>query len=213
MAYVTVAATGRDRRLTSIAEAIPRGRPRDRAVDERILRAAVEEIADAGVDAFSMSNCARRARVSKASIYLRWSNAEELITDALASVATWPVVPDLGDLEAELTFLVKSFSGAETWSNIQLLMRFAGEAERHPDLFKAYQEGTVVLGTKRVTEVFGRARARGELPRRADPRVLAIAFMGALSIAQQLAQTSGHRLPTSGRDVVKAFLALRPNGS
>ena len=192
-----------------MTEAMPRGRPRDHAVDERILRAAVHEIADAGVDAFSMSNCARRARVSKASIYLRWSNAEELITDALASVATWPVVPDLQDLERELTLLVKWFSGAEAWSHIQLLMRFAGEAERHPHLFKAYQDGTVVVGTKRVAEVFTRARARGELPRGADPRVLAIAFMGALSIAQQLAQTSGHRLPTSGRDIVKSFLALR----
>ena len=210
MAHVTFPATGRDRTLIPIAEAIPRGRPRDRAVDERILRAAVQEIADAGVDAFSMSNCARRAHVSKPSIYLRWSNAEELITDALASVATWPEVPDLGSLEAELTLLTKSFGGAETWSNIQLLMRFAGEAERHPQMFKAYQEGTVVLGTKRVTEVFTRARTRGELPRRADPRVLAIAFMGALSIAQQLAQTSGHRLPTRGRDIVKTFLALRP---
>jgi AcrR family transcriptional regulator len=192
-----------------MTQAPSRGRPRDRAVDERILRAAVQEIAAAGVDAFSMSNCARRASVSKASIYLRWSNAEELITDALASVATWPVVPDLGDLEAELNLLVKSFSGGEAWSNIQLLMRFAGEAERHPHLFKAYQEGTVVVGTKRVTEVFTRARARGELPRSARAPVLAIAFMGALSIAEQLAQTSGHRLPTTGRDIVKTFLALR----
>jgi AcrR family transcriptional regulator len=190
------------------------GRPRDRAVGERILRAAVQEIADAGVDAFSMSNCARRARVSKASIYLRWPNAEELITAALASVATWPVVPDLGDLEAELTLLATAIGGGrEAWSHIQLLMRFAGEAERHPHLFKAYQEGTVVVGTKRVTEVFARAQARGELPRRADPAILAISFMGALSIAKQLAQTSGHGLPTKGRDIVKSFLALRtPDG-
>ena len=196
-----------------MTEATARGRPRADAVHERILRAAIQEITDAGVDAFSMSNCARRARASKASIYLRWSNAEELITDALASVATWPVVPDLGDLDAELTFLVKSFSGAEAWANIQMLMRFAGEAERHPHLFKAYQEGVVVVGTKRVTEVFTRAHARGDLPRDTDPRVLAIAFIGALSIAQQLAQTSGHRLPTKGREIVKTFLALRTTNS
>jgi Tetracyclin repressor-like, C-terminal domain len=131
----------------------------------------------------------------------------------LASVATWPVVPDLGDLESELTLLVKALGGAEAWSHIQLLMRFAGEAERHPHLFKAYQEGTVIVGTKRVTEVFGRAHARGELPSGADPAVLAIAFMGALSIAQQLAQTSGHRLPTRGRDIVRSFVALRTAAS
>ena len=32
------------------------------------------------IDAFSMSRCARRARVSKASMYLRWANAEDPVS-------------------------------------------------------------------------------------------------------------------------------------
>jgi AcrR family transcriptional regulator len=71
------------------------GRP-PKPVHQRILKAALEEIAEVGVDAFSLSRCARRAHVSKPSIYLRWSNTEELIAAALASLATWPVVADLG---------------------------------------------------------------------------------------------------------------------
>lgn len=176
---------------------------------QRILRAAIEEIATVGVDAFSVSRCARRARVSKPTIYLRWSNTEELVAAALASVATWPAVPDLGSLEAELTVLESWFNGPEAWSNIQLLMRFAGEAERHPELFQTYQERTVIIGTRRVAEVFERAVKRGELTTGVDPGVLAIAFTGALSIAQQLAQTPSDGLPTLSTQVVSTFLALR----
>ena len=190
-------------------QAASRGRPRDPAVDQRIRKAALQEIADVGVDAFSMSSCARRAQVSKASIYLRWPHAEALIIDAMASVSTWPAVPDLGDLEAELHVLAKWFSGSDAWATTQLLMRFAGESARHPHLFQAYQEGTVVVGVKRVTEVFDRAQRRGELASDLDPGILAVAFIGALSIALQLAQTAGHRLPTKNRDIVNGFVALR----
>jgi AcrR family transcriptional regulator len=179
-------------------------------VDERILRAAVQEITAVGVDSFSMSNCARAARVSKASMYLRWSNAEELISDALAAVATWPPVPDLGDLKSELEVLVNSFGSADAWATIQLTMRFAGEASKHPRLFQTFQERTIIVGLRNVTEIFARAIARRELPDRADPAAMALAFTGALSITQQLAQTPGHGLPTTPRHIVDSFLALRP---
>jgi AcrR family transcriptional regulator len=196
--------------VTIQVEPAARGRPRDRGVDERVLRAAVQELGAFGVDAFSMSRCARRARVSKASIYLRWANAQELISDALASVATWPSVPDLGDLRTELDVLVSSFTSADAWANLQLTMRFAGDAELHPQLFQAFQERTVLVGLRHVTDVFTRALRRGELPPGADPAVMGLAFTGALSVAQQLAQTPGHGLPSTPRQVVDTFLALQP---
>jgi AcrR family transcriptional regulator len=196
--------------MTLEVQSAARGRPRDRGVDERILRAAVQELGAVGVDAFSMSRCARRARVSKASMYLRWANAQELVIDALASVATWPSVPDLGDLRSELDVLVRSFARADAWANVQLTMRFAGDAELHPQLFQTFQERTIVVGLRHVAEVFARARARGELSPGADPAVMGLAFTGALSVAQQLAQTPGHGLPSSPQQIVDTFLALYP---
>ncbi len=144
-------------------------------------------------------------------MYLRWSNAEQLMIDALASVATWPRVPDLGDLRSELQTLVQSFSSDDAWATIQLTMRFAGEASKHPRLFQAYQERSIIVGLENVTAVFGRAIARHELPAGADPAALALAFAGALTIAQQLAQTPGHGLPTSPGQIVDSFIALRPD--
>ncbi len=58
--------------------------------------------------------------------------------------------------------------------------------------------------------MFARAVARRDLPTGADPAAMALAFAGALTIAQQLAQTAGHGLPTSPGQIVDSFIALRP---
>jgi AcrR family transcriptional regulator len=207
MGHKPVSAPVGEREIAS-PTASQRGRPRDPAVAQRIRKAALQEIADVGVDAFTMSRCARRARVSKASIYLRWPNAEALIIDVLASVSTWPAVPDLGDLVAELNILTAWFSSSEAWSITQLLMRFAGQSARHPDLFQAHQHGSVVVGVKRVSKVFQRAQQRGEVAPDLDPGLLAIAFIGALSIALQLSQTPGHKLPKESQAVATGFVEL-----
>ncbi|WP_322748994.1 MULTISPECIES: TetR/AcrR family transcriptional regulator [unclassified Frankia] len=185
-----------------------RGRPRSEAAHRRILQAAVEEIAAVGVDAFSVANCARRAYVSKGTIYLRWPNAHELMVDALASVATWPRVADLGGLRAELEAVAGAIADRDWWHDLQMLMRFVGEAERHPRLFQEYEQRTVVVGARNVREVFDRAIARGELPPEVDPGALALAFVGGIMIGQELLQTSGHELPTSPMAIIDTVMVL-----
>lgn len=59
------------------------GRPRDPEVDRRIAQAALDLFADAGWAGFAMETVARRAGVGKASLYLRWSTKEALLTDAV----------------------------------------------------------------------------------------------------------------------------------
>ena len=49
-----------------------RGRPRDPAVDEAILSAAVDLLGEVGYARLTMEQVAERAGVGKASLYLRW---------------------------------------------------------------------------------------------------------------------------------------------
>ena len=63
-----------------------RGRPRDPALDGRILSATRELVAEVGVGSASISAIAGRAGVGKPSIYLRWTSAEELIAAAFDDV-------------------------------------------------------------------------------------------------------------------------------
>src|SRR5258708_34418773 len=62
------------------------GRPRSRAVDRAILRAALELFIDHGVEGASIEKIARRAGVAKTSVYRRWPTRESLLAPAIEAV-------------------------------------------------------------------------------------------------------------------------------
>src|SRR6476619_329607 len=73
--------------MTEIAPAERKpGRPRSAAAEKAILDAALQELAAAGVDGFSVEAVASRAGVGKTTIYRRWSNRDALILDALTAL-------------------------------------------------------------------------------------------------------------------------------
>lgn len=57
-----------------------RGRPRDTAIDERILAAAKAVYSERGGAGFNFDTVARRARVSKDAVYRRYGSRLELLT-------------------------------------------------------------------------------------------------------------------------------------
>jgi len=64
-----------------------KGRPRSEAVSQSILEAALDLIAEHGTIAdVSIERVAELSKVSKASIYRRWSSKEELIAAAFESI-------------------------------------------------------------------------------------------------------------------------------
>jgi AcrR family transcriptional regulator len=69
-----------------------RGRPRDPSVDERVLQATREVVAEVGVCGASMSAIADRAGVGKPTIYLRWPNLPEVIQAATDDVLDSPII-------------------------------------------------------------------------------------------------------------------------
>jgi AcrR family transcriptional regulator len=81
------------------------GRPRDPDVDRRIAQAALDLFADAGWAGFAMETVARRAGVGKASLYLRWSSKEALLTDALTTRLARVADVDTGTLRGDLVEL------------------------------------------------------------------------------------------------------------
>lgn len=59
------------------------GRPRDPAIDRRVLTAARQLLADRGLRAVSLDAVAVLAGVSRSAIYRRWSSSDELLLDAI----------------------------------------------------------------------------------------------------------------------------------
>jgi AcrR family transcriptional regulator len=60
-----------------------RGRPRDPGVDESILSSTLLLLGEVGYAQLTMEQVAARARVGKASLYLRWPSKVALVADAV----------------------------------------------------------------------------------------------------------------------------------
>ncbi len=62
------------------------GRPRDPGLDDRAIAAALEIYGHQGYAGFTFGKVSTKARVGKSSLYLRWPNKADLLSDAFASI-------------------------------------------------------------------------------------------------------------------------------
>lgn len=158
-----------------MAERAPRrGRPRDPAVDEAVLAAALELLADGGFTRLTMDQVAARAGVGKASVYLRWPNKLALVAEAIQQRAgVVPDLPDTGSLPADMrTFLralLRTYGSAS-----RAMAAVSGEVDRHPELRAAWRQSLSAALTDRLREIVERAIARGELPATSDVVLLSM---------------------------------------
>ncbi len=115
------------------------GRPRDPGVDRRIAQAALDLFADAGWAGFAMEAVARRAGVGKASLYLRWSTKEALLTDAV----TWRLARvadvDTGTLRGDLTELATQMLDIYAGDTSRVALRLGLEAAAIPGVAEHYE--------------------------------------------------------------------------
>lgn len=78
------------------------GRPRDPEADERILVATRELLVEDGYDALSYEVVARRAGVSRPTIYRRWPSKLHLLYDAAFPTADLEPITDTGEFSIDL---------------------------------------------------------------------------------------------------------------
>lgn len=146
----------------------PRGRPRSAEAERAILDAALQELADAGADRFSVEAVATRAGVGKATIYRRWSGRDALVLDALTALGE-ELLPAVGGLSAraDLAHVLDAVRENHQGSvHERLLPRVMAAAQTHPDLMKAYRERVIEPRKQLVRAVIERGVESGEL--RAD---------------------------------------------
>ncbi|BCJ47799.1 TetR family transcriptional regulator [Actinoplanes ianthinogenes] len=114
------------------------GRPRDPDVDRRISQAALDVFGELGWAGFAMETVAKRAGIGKASLYLRWSGKEALLTDAIR--AGLPKISDVdtgtlhGDLVELATQVLALYVGPGSRAALRLHLEaasIAGVAEHY----------------------------------------------------------------------------------
>ena len=76
----------------------PRGRPRDPQVEQRIRRAALEQLAQGGLANLSVDRICSAAGVPRSTFYRRWPHLTDLLLDAFNDAARLELPPETGDL-------------------------------------------------------------------------------------------------------------------
>ena len=143
------------------------GRPRSREADTAILDATLELLIERGAEATSIEQVARRAGVTRATVYRRFPDKTQLLIATIeAAYGEPPPTPEIRDVEHLLAGWASVLSNPR---QRRLLRRLYGAIEDYPELAHAYQR---LFGQQRDQarrNVFEQARDRGHLP--ADTRV------------------------------------------
>jgi AcrR family transcriptional regulator len=112
-----------------------RGRPRSAAVEDKILRAALDALAEDGFAGLSVDRICARAGVPRGSFYRRWSAPVEALLDALKRHTRDVVLEDTGDLAADLFTYMKKVVALNADPIIGVCRAFmATEARIRPDV-------------------------------------------------------------------------------
>lgn len=143
------------------------GRPRSVQADQAILDAALELIAQEGIQGMSIEGVAARAGVGKTTIYRRWPNKDALALDALRTVKPPILSFDTGNLRSDIVRFMTFLRDLLDDPLVQrVALRVLGELAGRPDWPKDYFMGAMSSNYTGLYGMIERARDRGEL--RAD---------------------------------------------
>jgi AcrR family transcriptional regulator len=152
----------------STESAAIRGRPRNAALDERILQVALRHLARNGYYGMSMEQVAVDAGVGKATLYRRYRNKADLATAALVSITAPEFeqpLPD-GTREALLDHLER-FERGVSRGGIDVLGALLSR-QSDPELLDLHRQRVISRGKARLAAILERARERGEIRADAD---------------------------------------------
>ncbi len=197
------------------------GRPRDPEVDRRIAQAALELFADAGWAGFAMEAVARRAGVGKASLYLRWSSKEALLTDAVTLRMARVADVDTGTLPGDLVELATQMLDIYAGDTSRAALRLGLEAAAIPGVAEHYEamRRAQVLAARAIVR---RGIDRGELAAGTSVTLLLDTLVGgammhALSTPADkradLARNIGAHATRLVNFLLRAVTAPAPNGA
>lgn len=168
----------------------PLGRPRDPAVDDAALAAAVRLIVEQGYSGLTMERIAEHAGVSKAALYRRWPNKVELVVDAIAATAQRTLaVPDTGRVRDDIEALL-AHASRERHADAVTHDALTAAVGSDPELAERCRRTLVQGMVAAFAVVVGRAVDRGELPADTDVEILSTVVPAMMLYRRQ---TTGRR--------------------
>jgi AcrR family transcriptional regulator len=143
------------------------GRPRDQELDAAILAAGLQLLVERGAAETSIEQVAKRANVTRATVYRRFPNKTDLLIHAIESAhrelaAEVPQWRDMRDMVVDWAeFLSQPILR-------RMLRRLYGSVDDYPELLQAYWYSHGQRHWSGVRAVLERARDQGQFDHDAD---------------------------------------------
>lgn len=157
-----------------------RGRPRDPALDERILEQLLALLGTHGFANLTLDELAARSGVAKTTILRRWPSKAAVAAAGIERLALQSIdVPDSGSLREDIHALLQGAVDTFGRGRGQFVPSLFREAGHHPEIANFLN---TVLHTRRQAyrKVLALAIARGELSPSADQELLIDLLIGPL---------------------------------
>jgi AcrR family transcriptional regulator len=140
------------------------GRPRSERARQAVLAATLELAAEQGPSGLSMEAIARRANVSKETLYRWWHSKAEVILDALAEWGQQSVpIPDTGTLSGDLRAFLRATVDSAVPPTTALLRHLAAAAATDEDQAVQIRDRFLARRRAALSQVLERAVARNEI--------------------------------------------------
>jgi AcrR family transcriptional regulator len=186
-----------------------RGRHRSLEAEAAILKAALYLLERQPLRKVTADAIARRAGVSKATIYKWWPNKSLVALDAyLAGMSEQVPVPDTGSAERDFTQQLKSVMAFYTSPLGRLFCQFIAEGQSDPALLALFRERFLYARRDTARVMWERGVQRGEIRKDVDAEIVLDLIYGPMVF--RLLTGHGSLAEREAESVVKAvFRGLR----
>ena len=159
----------------------PGGRPRDPELDQRILAATRQLLAERGYQGLSIDAVARAAGTTRPTVYLRFAGKEDLATSAVAAMTVDDPLTATDNVRADLVAELRHFRTAVTRPNgLSFVGTVLAEAHLTPSLLERFRERLVLPLRRRLVAALEGGMDAGTLRPGLDTEAVATMLVGSL---------------------------------
>ncbi|GAB3714605.1 TetR/AcrR family transcriptional regulator [Nocardiopsis oceani] len=191
------------------------GRPRSSEADRSILEAASDLMIEYGIAGVSIDRVARRAGVTRPTVYRRYSGKTELLIAAIHRAFRYQPeeLPEPRDIEEMLRWWAHAIEGPENARTRQLVVRLMFAIRDHPEFVETFHKLSTEPRNAMIRSVLKREKEHGRFPDDTDLEIVRQILTGAVAL-----HLTTHPEGSTVRQAEQHFLAVlretrfRPRG-
>jgi AcrR family transcriptional regulator len=138
------------------------GRPRDPRLDEAVVAATLQLLAEEGYAQLTVERIAARAGVGKASLYRRWPDKVSIVLEAVSRNPERPSTPDTGSLRGDALAYLQTLVRYRTL-HADAISAISSEALCNAQFGDAFRAGMAEPTVAGMLVILQRAIERGEI--------------------------------------------------